>query len=1009
MTAFYRRSFFKLRERKTCGFPLTGSPFPQWSRSSESKLPLRDVVYCMRVSGRSNVLLYTFSNAIQGLPFDRLRAGFLRIMLPKAYDPSHTEDRIYKMWEESGAFKADNKSEKEAFAISMPPPNATGQLHLGHAVMLALEDIFIRFERMRGKEALWVPGTDHAAIATESVVIKKIQKEEKIADPRASLGRKALVARIAESVEKSQGTIRSQIRKMGSSCDWSRERYTMDPSLNRCVNEVFKKMYSDGLIYRGYRVVNWDIALQTTISDDEIEYKDTEAVMYTIEYLTAQQTGGDPVYVSTSRPETKLGDTALAVHPDDKRYAHLVGRDFTVEWPGGQVIAVTVIGDHSVDPAVGAGVVGITPFHSKIDYEIWQRHKDEIEATPMQVIGENGNILSSVKGYGGLSIQECREQFVGALRSAGRIRSEETYTQPLSVSYRSKMPVEPLPKLQWFIDVNGKVVKWNKKKMSLKEVMQDVIRKGDIKIIPDRFEKTYFHWIDNLQDWCISRQIWWGHRVPVFYCPKCRNEQGESGSGKRVAVSPSTGLRTGGQHVSVQPLSVCPDCGGPVEQDPDTLDTWFSSALWTWSTLVDEKLTEDFSLSLEEILEKSPDFQKFHPTQVMETGYDILFFWVARMILMTTYATGQIPFDKVYLHGLIRTREGKKMSKSDPETCIDPLEILPKYGADALRLSMIVGQSPGNDSRLYEEKIAGYRNFVNKLWNAARFVLMQCEQSGVNPQTITKLPEMSELALADRAMLSRLQPDVEKVTKDLTEYRLSEVGETLYSFVWDDFCDWYLELSKGNANVAVLVHILRKILVMLHPYCPFVTEELWSHVKKADAGMLILQEWSTVKDALKDSESEAQFLTLISVVQAIRKLRADQNVEPAKAVNVTIVSKKHADLLESQRSHIERMGKIEKLEITAKKLKLENVASEFIADAEVYLSLEGLIDLEKEKNNLEKERGELQKFLSSIEAKLGNKQFVENEPEKVIAMEKEKMETTKEKLKKIEERLKSLK
>ena len=991
MTAFYRRSFFKLRERKTCGFPLTGSPFPQWSRSSESKLPLRDVVYCMRVSGRSNVLLYTFSNATQGLPFDRLRAGFLRIMLPKAYDPSHTEDRIYKMWEESGAFKADNKSEKEAFAISMPPPNATGQLHLGHAVMLALEDIFIRFERMRGKEALWVPGTDHAAIATESVVIKKIQKEEKIADPRASLGRTALVARIAQSVEKSQGTIRSQIRKMGSSCDWSRERYTMDPSLNRCVNEVFKKMYSDGLIYRGHRVVNWDIALQTTISDDEIEYKDTEAVMYTIEYLTARQTGGDPVYVATSRPETKLGDTALAVHPDDKRYAHLVGRDFTVEWPGGQVITVTVIGDHSVDPAVGTGVVGVTPFHSKIDYEIWQRHKEEIEANPIQVIGEDGKIMRSVEGYGGLSIQECRERFVTALRSAKRIRSEEAYMQPLSVSYRSKTAVEPLPKLQWFIDVNGKVVKWNKKKMSLKEVMQDVIRKGDIKIIPDRFEKTYFHWIDNLQDWCISRQIWWGHRVPVFYCPKCHAKQGRSG---------------GGQHVSVQPLSVCPKCGSPVKQDPDTLDTWFSSALWTWSTLVDEKLTEDFSLSLEDILKKSPDFRKFHPTQVMETGYDILFFWVARMILMTTYATGQIPFKTVYLHGLIRTREGKKMSKSDPETCIDPLEIIPKYGADALRLSMIVGQSPGNDSRLFEEKIAGYRNFVNKLWNAARFVLMKCEEAGIDPHSI----EFSEDAIqtdADRALLSDLQDLIKKTTKGLEVYALSIVGEDLYSFTWSFFCDWYLEYSKGKTNPVLLVYTIRVLLHLLHPYCPFVTEELWAHFKPKTADLLINQTWPEANESLINSDSSCNFGTVVGVISSIRRMRAEQDVEPGTKVTVAIHTK-HVKLLEKEREHILRMGRVEKLTIDDQPKQHTHAASTFLHGTEVHMPLEGLIDLEKVRAKLTKEKKNLEDFLKGVRAKLGNKKFVENAPEEVVQTEREKLENAQEKLEKVEERLKAL-
>ena len=899
-------------------------------------------------------------------------------MLEKAYDPKGTEDRIYKMWEESGAFTADNKTKKETFTVAMPPPNATGQLHLGHAVMLALEDIFIRFNRMRGKEALWIPGTDHAAIATESVVIKQIQKEEKIPDVRGKLGREELVRRIADFVVKSRGTIRSQVRKMGSSCDWSRERYTMDPMLNRCVNEVFAKMYRDGLIYRAERVVNWDTALQTTISDDEIEYEDKEATLYVIEYVTAKQTGGKPILVATSRPETKLGDSALAVHPDDERYKHLIGKEFTVDWPRGQSIKISIIADHTIDPAFGTGVLGLTPFHSKIDYEIWQRHKTEVPAYPIKVVGEDGKITDAIAGYSGMKVLAAREAFVEDLKQAGRIAKEEKYIQPLSISYRSKKPVEPLPKLQWFIDVNKKVVKYKGKTMSLREILQHVVREGEIKIIPERFEKTYFHWIDHLQDWCISRQIWWGHRVPVWY----------KGDETFVDVKP-------------------PKENGWA-QDADTLDTWFSSALWTWSTLTDASLADDFSLSLEDILKKSPDFQTFHPTQVMETGYDILFFWVARMILMTTYATGQIPFETVYLHGLIRTREGKKMSKSDPETMIDPLDIIPKFGADALRLSMIVGQSPGNDSRLYEEKIGGYRNFINKIWNASRFVLMQCEAAKVDPQTITKLPEMSELALADRAMLSRLQQIVEKVTKDLAEYRLSEVGETLYSFVWDDFCDWYLELSKGTANLAVLVHILRKILQLLHPYCPFVTEELWSHVKPANAELLIVKSWPEVKENLRDPESEMQFLSLIGAIQAIRKLRADQEIEPGKKIHVIISSKKHAKLLESQREHIERMGKLEKLEITDKKVKPENSVSEILPEMEVYVSLEGLIDIAKERERLTKEKEQAENFLKAIEAKLSNKQFIDRAKPEIVAAEQEKRDTLKQKLTKLSDRLASL-
>ncbi len=896
--------------------------------------------------------------------------------LPKAYDPALTEDRIYKMWEDSGAFKPTGKG--EPFTISMPPPNATGQLHLGHAVMLALEDIFIRFARMQDKDALWVPGTDHAAIATESVVIKRIQKEEKMPDPRAKLGREELLRRIADFVEKSRGTIRSQVRKMGSSCDWSRERYTMDESLNRCVNEVFCSMYNDGLIYRGERVVNWDTALQTTISDDEIVHEDREGTLYTIEYLSAKQTGGAAVHVATSRPETKIGDSALVVHPDDKRYHSLIGKSFTVQWPRGIETKITVIADHSIDPAFGTGVLGLTPFHSKTDEELWKRHKGEITSAPIHLIGENGRMRKEAGGYAGMTVEEARAALVEDLRSEGRLVKEEKYTQPISLSYRSGKPVEPLPKLQWFIDVNKPVVQWKGKSMSLKQVMQDVVQSGDISIVPDRFEKTYFHWIDNLQDWCISRQIWWGHRVPVWY------------KGEEISVG-----------------TTAPG-GKGFEQDSDTLDTWFSSALWTWSTLVDPKLTQDFSLSLSDILKNSPDFQRYHPTAVMETGYDILFFWVARMILMTTYATGQVPFRKVYLHGLVRTRDGKKMSKSHPETMIDPLDMISKYGADALRLSMIVGQGPGADSRLYEEKIAGYRNFINKLWNASRFVLMQCEQAGVDPQSIEKLPDVSTLSLADRAILSREQAVMQHVTDGLINYRLSEVGEALYSYVWDDYCDWYLELSKGNANTAVLVHTLRKILILLHPYCPFVTEELWSSIKPKKAGMLIAEQWPGLKPERKDAKAEAEFLVLISVIQSIRKLRTDQNIEPGKQVPITLCTDAHAELLTSQAEHIKRMGKLSELTISGTKQKPADAASAFLDGIEVYLPLEGLVDTGKEKTSLTKEQANLEKFISGIEGKLQNKEFIKKAPPALIEEQKAKLCEAQDKLKKISERLKAL-
>jgi len=901
--------------------------------------------------------------------------------LSKAYDPTLVEDRIYKLWEESGAFTADSKSKKEPFTVSMPPPNATGQLHLGHAVMLALEDVFIRFARMQGKEALWVPGTDHAAIATENLMIKLL-REQGMKDPRKELGREALIGKIKEFIEKSQGTIRSQVRKMGSSCDWSRERYTFEPALNRLVNEVFCRMHKDGLIYRGHRIVNWDAKLQTTVSDDEIVYVEEKSPFYTFKY--------GPFEIGTARPETKFGDKYVVMHPDDKRYAtYKHGDTFETEWINGPIRA-TVIKDESIDQEFGTGVMTITPWHSTVDFEIAERHGLEKE----QIIDEFGRLLPIAGEFEGTKIEDARPKIVEKLKEKGLlVKVDDDYVHNKSTSQRGGGTIEPQIKLQWFIDVNKPAVEWKGKRQSLKEIMHDVVHHGDITIIPERFNRTYFHWIDNLRDWCISRQIWWGHRVPIYYCENCKDERGQPEEFG---------------YLGHEPFVVHEKCGGKVTQDPDTLDTWFSSALWTWSTLVDPKLTEDLSLSLEQMLERSPDYKKFHPTSVMETGYDILFFWVARMILMTTYATGEIPFKTVYLHGMIRTRDGKKMSKSDPSTMIDPLDIIPKYGADALRLSMIVGQSPGADSRLYEEKIGGYRNFINKLWNASRFVLMQCEAAKVDPATITKLPPASELSLADRAVLHGLEVLIEDVTKGLEEYRLSETGDRIYGFVWDYFCDWYLELSKDNANLAVLVHVLRRLLKLLHPYCPFVTEELWAQVKPKGAGMLILEEWPKAREDRRDQEAYDSLQRIIDVVTALRQIRAEQNVEPGKAITVTIGAMELIPLLEAQEADIRRLAKVESLTFETKAIKPKNVASAFLPGIEIHVSLEGLFDPEKERASLTKEQENLERFAKGIEGKLKNKQFVEKAPPELVEDQKTKLAEAREKLQKIKERLKTL-
>ncbi len=889
-------------------------------------------------------------------------------MLPSTYEAKKYEDKIYKIWEDSGFFKADVNSDKEPFTISMPPPNATGVLHLGHAVMLAIEDILIRHRRMKGYEALWLPGTDHAAIATESVVIKNLKNEEGIANPR-SLGREKLVKRIAEYVKKSQGTIRSQIRKIGASCDWSREKYTMDQSLNRCVNEVFKKMFNDKLIYKAERVVNWDVSLQTTISDDEVEYIEKESILYTFEYLSAKQTGGEPIFVATSRPETKLGDTALAVHPDDNRYKHLVGQTFDVVWPGGQEIKVTIIADHTVDRKFGTGVVGITPFHSKTDYEMWQRHKDKIKSKPIQVINEDGKITDNVKSYVGMTAEECRNEFVEGLRKEGKLKSEKKYIQQLSISYRSKKPIEPLPKLQWFIDVNKEVVEWNNKKMSLKQIMQEVVRKKEIQIIPDRFEKIYFNWIDNLQDWCISRQIWWGHRIPVWY-------------------------KENKTYVDIQP----PKEQG-WEQDTDTLDTWFSSALWTWSTLVDTKLTKDFSISLEDILKNSPEFQKFHPTHVMETGYDIIFFWIARMILMTTYSIKQIPFKTVYLHGLIRTREGKKMSKSDPKTCIDPLNIIEQYGADALRMSMVIGNTPGNDMRLYEEKIRGYRNFTNKLWNASRFVLTILEEKKITNEQPIKQENLSD---SDQWILNKLNLTIKTADKNLMEYKISDTGQLLYNFLWNDFCDWYLELSKGpKQNPAVLYHVLKNILILLHPITPYVTEEIWSHLP-GQKNMLIKTNYPAPDKREYNGLSTEK---IINVITKIRQLRAENKIEPARKIPITIFGHEHLETLKENKSEILRLARVSELTLEEKGEKLSNASTEVVNGIEIFIPLEGLVDTKKEKERLTKEISNLENYLKSLKAKLSNTKFTDNAPAEIVKGEKKKMKEAEEKLEKMKEQL----
>jgi len=869
--------------------------------------------------------------------------------LDKAYEAKKYEDAIYKKWESSGAFTPevpnDTKSEdsKKPFVISMPPPNATGQLHLGHAIMLALQDIMTRYHRMKGDATLWLPGTDHAAIATQNKV-EKLLAEKGIS--RHDLGREKFLSEVKAFVKESRATIKNQVRKMGSSCDWTREKYTLDPEMSVAVNTVFKMMYDDGLIYRGDRIVNWCPRCASTLADDEVDYKDENAKLYWIKY--------GPFELATTRPETKLGDTAVAVHPKDKRYKSMIGKKYMIPGVLGD-FEITVVGDEAVDPEFGSGAIKVTPAHSFVDFEIAKRHNLIVK----KVINEEGRMMENCGKYAGMTTSECRKEILKDMDKMGILLKVEDYQHKLSICYRCGTSIEPLTSKQWFIDVNKKVKRLNNK--SLKETSLEVVKDGSIEIIPSRFTKIYYHWMENLRDWCISRQIWWGHRIPVWYCAKC----GE--------------IEVSGTHPDK-----CKKCGNTkFKQDEDTLDTWFSSGLWTFSTLGWP--------------EKTKDLEFFHPTSVMETGYDILFFWVARMILMTTYATGEIPFETVYLHGLVRDKNGEKMSKSKPETCIDPLEMIDKYGTDALRLSMVIGGSAGNDIRLYEEKIAGYRNFINKIWNSSRFVLMNLDEPG-----------SKTLSIADKWMLSRLNKVIKESTSQIEKFNFSEAGTLIYDFFWSDFCDWYLEISKGELkNPETLMFVLETVLKLLHPFTPFVTEVIWGELDKKT--LLINEPWPKADKKHEFAKEESEMQRVIDVISEIRKIRAEYKVDAGKKITAIIYTKFHKEF-ESLSAPIIKLARLEKLEIKplTEKAKQENSKSIFLPYTEIYLPLSEMLDLEKEKNRIKKEIEKLEKDVAILSTKLSNPGFVNNAPKAVVEKETILLQENEEKLKKLKEEEKTL-
>jgi len=872
-------------------------------------------------------------------------------MLPSAYDAKQYEDAIYKKWESSGAFKAKISPDKKPFTISMPPPNATGTLHLGHAVMLAIEDILIRHRRMKGYEVLWLPGTDHAAIATQNKV-EKILAEEGMT--REKLGRELFLSRVREYVANSQNIIRNQIRKMGSSCDWSRERYTLDDDLSKAVAEVFVRMYEDGLIYRGYRIVNWCPRCQSTLADDEVEHEEIEGNFYHIRYPL--KGGEESLVVATTRPETMLGDTAVAVNPKDKRYKKMIGKTVILPLLNREI---PIIGDSYVDLKTGTGALKVTPAHDPNDFEIGKRHK----LKTIRVMDEAGRINAEGGKYAGLDRFTARQKILEDLKTLNLFLKTEPLKHNVGHCYRCSTVVEPLTSDQWFIDVNKKVASLEGK--SIKEKAIEVVKNKSIQIIPDRFKKIYFHWMNDLRDWCISRQIWWGHRIPVWYCIDC----------KAIIVD----------RITPKECSKCHSAR--IKQDEDTLDTWFSSSLWTFSTLGWPKKTEELSY--------------FHPTSVMETGYDILFFWVARMIIMTTYTLKQIPFEKVYLHGLIRDREGRKMSKSLGNG-IDPLLMIEKFGTDALRMSMVVGTSPGNDLRLYEEKVQGFRNFVNKLWNASRFVLGILEEKGIKAEPKIDPKKLSD---ADQWILGKLNDVIKKTDKGLETFKIGEVGQLLYDFLWNDFCDWYLELSKGEKqNPAVLFFVLKNILLLLHPFMPFVTEEIWSHLPVPKAGLpesegFIMQQPYPTPSRKRYSAKDLH--VVIELISKIRHLRSENKVDPAKKIPVTLLAHDQLKILKKNEAEILRLGRISELTLKVEGGKIQKAAADIVENIEIFIPLEGMVDTAKEKVRLGKEIQTIEGQTKGLKAKLENPAFVQNAPKEIVEKERARLTENEAKLGKL--------
>ena len=868
--------------------------------------------------------------------------------LKKVYEPQEVEDRLYAHWEELGCFKADNKSKKEPFTVVIPPPNVTGQLHMGHAMDEPIQDILIRYKKLRGYETLWLPGTDHAGIATQIKVEEMLRKEGLT---RYDLGREAFLERVWAWKEKYGSTIINQLKKLGSACDWSRERFTMDEGCSAAVRKVFVDLYEKGLIYQGNRIINWCPNCKTALSDVEVEYTEKEGRLWHIEYKVKDS--DEVVVCATTRPETMLGDTGIAVNPNDKRYTHLVGKTAILPLVGREI---PVFADDYVEMEFGTGCVKVTPSHDPDDFEMGQRHGLDF----ILVIDENGRMTEGCGKYAGMDRYEARRAIVEDLEAQGLLRKVEELPHNVGVCYRCGTDVEPMTSTQWFV-----------KMKPLAQPAIEAVRKGDIRFVPSRFENTYFNWMENVRDWCISRQLWWGHRIPAFYCDAC-----------------------GKMFVSREDLTVCPDCGAPVRQDEDVLDTWFSSALWPFSTLGWPEKTDDLAY--------------FYPTSTLVTGYDIIFFWVARMIFSGLEHMGQKPFSDVLIHGLVRDAQGRKMSKSLGNG-VDPLEIIKLYGADALRFTLITGNSPGNDTRFSADKVEAARNFANKIWNASRFVLMNLEVEN------TALPPLSQLEPEDKWILSKMNRLVEEVTENLESYDLGVALSKLYDFFWDSFCDWYIELCKARLFAeddnpqakltaqSVLAHVLFVALRLLHPFMPFITEELYLSLPHEKTSIMF-ESWPKPDDALRFSADEADMEKIMGAINAIRARRSEMNVPPSRRAALFIETKEH-DLFAAGIPFFQRLAGISEVSFEQPPADVVTIVTD---GARLFIPLGDLVDFGAELARLQNEKKKLHKEIERAGSKLNNPGFLAKAPAEVVEEEKTKLEKFTAMLEKVDESIAKL-